>query len=89
MKQNKIPFDKIGEFLTTCYLHSGGEFLAYHLQRLFLEIKDEGDKALHNETRNEIFTMIAGREDEFLKAIADIVLKIAQETNLLKDLKNE
>ena len=48
-------------------------FLAERLKRLFFEIKNDEDKAIHNDMYNDLILLIGGKRDQLLKDIAKVI----------------
>ena len=66
-----------GKGLYQAYRGAGTTFLAYRLRKVFVDIKTDEDKALHNDVLREVSEMIAGDEKQFFKMLAEDVLSKA------------
>ena len=67
------------------YQKAGKNYLAYRLEKLFVEIKTEKDKVLHNQILEEILEITRGKEQSFFESLADTILnkKVDKKRRLL------
>jgi len=78
--------------LQRAYLLAGNDYLAYRIEKIFIEIKTEEEKALHNDVVIEIRTMVEHDYGGFIKEMVNVLTanlsnKMARKRRFRKFLK--
>jgi hypothetical protein len=70
-----IKADKIRNDLIDAYKHAGDDFMADLLQRVFVQIKDDRDRILHNEAVTVVSILVGDEPKGFLKSLSNLILR--------------